>query len=402
MPIMRKRKSSSQQLVKQNSLLNYGIKVPSSPMGSAVRIRHQEYLGDITSSTGLTLSMNEYPNGLPINPGSSTTFPWLSQIAAAFQEYRFHGLYFHFVSTCGSAISSTNNALGTVIMATNYNAGQPVFTTKQQMEQTLFNNSSKPTRHLIHPVECKGRGTVLSELYILPIGSGEDIKMYNIGTFQIATQGMQQAGIVIGELHVSYDIELFKPELSISSVSSGESVWSAHLQSTAAASSGTTLTNWFEQSNAVVKSSSFPTNAIQCLADNQISIWLSGLPVGSRLLLGFSVKSQGIASAIASGFLTITPHNGLSLTSPNLFTNVATGGPAQFVFLNEAAPTGGESCAMDTQTITISNTGPNSSPGNTLGPYFVVNNPTFSYTLTGSDQAFCTDFWICVVNNNFA
>ena len=53
-------------------------------------VSHREYLGDINGTTAFTNTT------YPLNPGVSQTFPWLSTIAASYQQYKFHGLIFEF------------------------------------------------------------------------------------------------------------------------------------------------------------------------------------------------------------------------------------------------------------------------------------------------------------------
>jgi hypothetical protein len=181
-------------------------------MPGTLRFQHREYLGDITGSTA-------YANNVyPINPGLDTTFPFLAGIAAQFQQYRFHGLVFYYNSTSASALNSTNTALGTVIMCTDYDSIEPVMVSKAQMEQCAFTNSSRPDASAIHGVECDPRQSTLSELYVRngAVPAGTDQRFYDLGVFQLATSGMQAAAD-IGELWVSYDVELMKPRLTSSS-----------------------------------------------------------------------------------------------------------------------------------------------------------------------------------------
>jgi len=174
----------------------------------STRITHREYLGDIQGSIGFALQ------SFAVNPGQETTFPWLSNLAYAYQQYKLHGMLFEYVSTCGDAIASNNNSLGTVIMATQYNAGLPNFLNKAEMDQYEYTCSSKPSSSLIHPVECDPALNPLQHLYVrsgtVPVGS--DIRLFDLGTFQIATSGMQ-AAVTIGELWVTYDVEFFKPRI---------------------------------------------------------------------------------------------------------------------------------------------------------------------------------------------
>jgi len=202
--------------IKDNSLVSAAGVPTFKESDRSVKIRHREYLQDVTGSTGFSLQ------SLALNPGNSTTFPWLSTIARSFAQYRFHGLMFEFVSASADSLNSVNTALGYVVMATQYNAALPAFLNKQEMEEYDFSCSTRPSRTLIHPVECSPADTPLEHLYIrggsLPAGS--DIRLYDLGTFQLATVGMQAAAN-IGELWVTYDVELIKPRIQPGGVAPG-------------------------------------------------------------------------------------------------------------------------------------------------------------------------------------
>jgi len=174
-----------------------------------VIISHREFIGDI-STVGNAFSVSNYN----INPGNAVLFPWLSSVASMYQQYRFRGLIFEFCSASANALNSTNTALGRVIMATNYNVSRPNFASKLEMEQSEFCSSAKPAEDLIHPIECNPEETPLKHLYIRsgPVDGVQDLKFYDLANFQLATVG-QQAASVIGELWVSYEIELLKPRL---------------------------------------------------------------------------------------------------------------------------------------------------------------------------------------------
>jgi len=169
-------------------------------------ISHREYLGDITGTSAFTI--REYP----INPGMSNTFPWLASVANQFQEYRIHGMIFEFRPLITDFI--TAGQPGVVVMATNYNAEAPAYTTKQQMENSEFAVSVKPTCNLIHGVECAGNQTILPQRYVRngSLVNDVDLQLYDYGKFQFATQG--NPTVIIGELWVSYTIEFFKPILT--------------------------------------------------------------------------------------------------------------------------------------------------------------------------------------------
>jgi hypothetical protein len=193
--------------VDSNTLMSGAV--PSfSKSGDGIVMCHKEYLTDIVGSTGFSIQSYN------INPGLVATFPYLSQVALNFETYRLNGLIFEYRPTSGSAISTSSAALGTVIMATNYDPADNLFLNKQQMDSYEFSTSCVPFESMIHPVECKPFSNVLDTQYVRTgsVPAGEDIQFYDRGLFQIATQGMQSA-YTVGELWVSYDIQLLKPRI---------------------------------------------------------------------------------------------------------------------------------------------------------------------------------------------
>jgi hypothetical protein len=173
---------------------------------SEVRIRHREYVGDVSGSTDFEITK------YVINPGNRILFPWLSGLAQGFQQYRLEGLVFYFNSTSATALNSTNTALGAVIGATNYDVNSPDYVDKADMLAAYFSNSCKPSEDMIHALECDPKLRPVDILNIDHQGEGNDDSiLYDHGNFYLATYGMQAAA-VIGELWVSYDIVLMKPQ----------------------------------------------------------------------------------------------------------------------------------------------------------------------------------------------
>jgi hypothetical protein len=191
---------------KYNVLMN-GAQVPQFSSNRATNIVcHREYLGDMSGTTAFTNI------AFPINPGVATTFPWLSTIAQNYQEYKIHGLIFEFRSLITDFVPG--GSPGVVVMATNYNSDSATFLTKQEMENSEFAVSVKPTLSLIHGVECATDQTVLPQLYVRSgaPATGVDLKTTDLGKFQFASQN-NPTPIVLGELWISYCIEFFKPIL---------------------------------------------------------------------------------------------------------------------------------------------------------------------------------------------
>jgi hypothetical protein len=175
--------------------------------GNAVVLRHREYVSDIVASSSFTIETYN------INPGLVGSFPWLSGIAQNFEEYRITGMIFEYKTLSADYTSAASAALGYVVMATQYNVYNPVFPDKKTMENYEFSNSAKPSDTFIHPIECKRSLNPVNELYVRAgaVTSG-DLRLYDIGMFEIATGGNSGTGI-LGELWVTFEIELFKPKL---------------------------------------------------------------------------------------------------------------------------------------------------------------------------------------------
>lgn len=194
--------------VSGNTLMTDNAPPMFQASGMGVRICHREYLGEINGSTELVNSVYS------INPGLAETFPWLSQMTYNFEQYKMHGLIFEFRSTSADALNSTNTALGTVMMATDYDVYDAAFSTKSEFAQNMFTCTGPPSKTMMHPIECDPQ-TLPTKLFYIRHGNegddGRDLRFSDIGNFQLATIGMQAAAN-IGELWVTYDVELIKPQ----------------------------------------------------------------------------------------------------------------------------------------------------------------------------------------------
>lgn len=195
------------------SLDNAGPPIIKNTGHGEVIVRHREYIGDLLASQAFA------GTAFPINPGLPTTFPWLSNVAAQFEEWEPRGMLFEYKTTSSDSVVSTNaNAsLGTVIMATEYNPLNGTFGNKQQMENYEYAGSCKPSTSMLHQVECKGSENPLKKYYVRTgaVPATADQRFYDLGLFQIAASGMQSQGNAIGELWVTYEIALRKPRIQI-------------------------------------------------------------------------------------------------------------------------------------------------------------------------------------------
>jgi len=233
--------------VKQNSIATSSEQIPEfkSDREGRLILEHRECLGDVLGSTSFATPFS----GL-INPTNPTMFPWLSNIARNYEQYRFKGLVFMFKSTSANALNSTNTALGTVLMTTQYDAANLLLTDKVSMEAYEFTTSNPPSKSAIHPVECKPSLDILKSRYVRePLASLNTTPQSNtvaftnvvgatnnlgaagtnitdVGLFQLSTVGMQ-AQSIIGELWVSYEIEFTKPRPLMQGTGTLRAQWSS-------------------------------------------------------------------------------------------------------------------------------------------------------------------------------
>lgn len=179
----------------------------------AIVISNREYITDVYGPSDSTFTNQS----LTINPGLQQNFPWLSQIAANYDEYEFTKLIFMYKSTIDIGNTNTAGQTGSLIMCCNYNASQPAFTSKDQMMQYHGAVAGKATDDMVMGVECDPAKTARIANYVRvnPVPYGEDPKTYDLGTFQYALNNCPFAmyNIQLGELWVEYECVLRKPKL---------------------------------------------------------------------------------------------------------------------------------------------------------------------------------------------
>lgn len=194
--------------VKGNALMP-GMNNPN-PHGGLV-IRGCEYLCDIISGNPGTFTLYNFP----IQAALEQTFPKLAQIAANYDQYVIEGMYFEFKTMSADALNSTNTALGQVVMCTNYNVAAPLFKSKQAMEEYDGGVSVKPSDCCKFFIECARSESPMDILWTRSgaLAANQDIKTFDLGNFQIATNGLQGTDVNVGELWVTYQVALLKPKL---------------------------------------------------------------------------------------------------------------------------------------------------------------------------------------------
>jgi plastocyanin len=204
----------SNSIFQESMAIAPGESVPAFGMiGQETRVRHREYIQDIVVPSTPTAFTN---TAFTINAGDAVTFPWLAALASNYQQYKVNGMVFEY-KTLSSDITA-GGALGAVVLATNYDVTETEFTDKLHMENSQYAISAKPSQSQIHTIECDQNLTQSKLLYVRDGNSrvsGVDARLSDLGKFQVATVGLPgSAGVVLGELWVSYDVSLYKPEIA--------------------------------------------------------------------------------------------------------------------------------------------------------------------------------------------
>lgn len=182
-----------------------------------VTISHREYIADVFGPETAGVFQNQT---FGLNPALVQTFPWLSQVAANYEEYEFKQMIFTFNSTVTDFVAS-NGQVGTVIMATQYNANDAPFANKQEMMEYDAAVSGKVSGTIMAGVECDPRqnsGSPGKYTRSGPVAPSEDVKTFDLGTLNVATSNTpaQFSNQALGELWVSYTVELRKPKFFVS------------------------------------------------------------------------------------------------------------------------------------------------------------------------------------------
>jgi len=256
-----------------------------------------------------------------VNPGDPTTFPWLRNVAVNYQQYELKGMLVEFKSTSATAVASTNTALGVVIIGANYNPDEPVFSNKRAIESSMYVSSAAPSQSFVMPIECAASSEVARLKYVrfgTNIPTTASRALYDHCNFTVATQGAQAASVV-GELWVTYDVELSKPLLPDPL---GEGALQAHIRgnSTTTPSTAPSTGNCFGANPSSVMKATY--NTINITVQGNSAYWDS---IGTYLVV-YTARAGTSYTAGAP----LIPWGGTSGTTPatyDFFGYGSFGGP---------------------------------------------------------------------------
>lgn len=169
-------------------------------------VEEDEFIGAVNGSVGFAVT------SYALNPGQVGTFPWLSVQAAQWEKYRFDYLEFYYKREVSEF--ATNGTTGKVILGVDFDASDPAPSSKQQIEDSDPRVDGMPCENLRLPLSGKQLHPLTPVSYVRSGGlpGSSDIKTYDVGNFNIATQGCQNTS-EIGELRVRYRVSFSIPIL---------------------------------------------------------------------------------------------------------------------------------------------------------------------------------------------
>lgn len=269
------------------------------------RVVHRELIGSVSGGASTAFSVN---STFALNPGLSSTFPWLSIIAEAWEQYRFNSLKVCYYTRC-----STQTA-GSVLLVTDYDAADPAPATEfiaSSYEDTAEDAPWKDICSDLRPSAMFPMGPK-KFLRTSALAANEDIKTYDAGNLFVCTVD-SAAAAGWGKIWLEYDVSFFVPQQA----SSGAAQLFLHI-------SGVTPTTGSMMGTQTVVSSSSPVPAT--VTGDIITFSAPGTFFVSYDVLDGTSDTAGGNPAVANGATLITTYgyntNG-TVTSGNATTNFA-------------------------------------------------------------------------------
>lgn len=168
---------------------------------NGIRIRHTEYVTDLTGSSTASGYKCE---AFVINPANSLLFPWLSGQALSYASYIPNSITFNVESMVGT---TTN---GYVCLASTPDPSDAKPSSKAEMmqiENSTRANAWDRTKYTV-PIEDLRR---LPEFLTLS-SNVDNSTTHGVGNFYAASGGLLYGSQSFGELYVTYDITLLHPQ----------------------------------------------------------------------------------------------------------------------------------------------------------------------------------------------
>lgn len=167
------------------------------------RVQHRELVTNLSGTTAFTVAQS-----LAINPGLSATFPWLSIMANAFEEYRFNSLKVEYFTRTGT------NIPGSVILAPDYDASDGAPASEQIASSYMDSCEDAPWKDIVCNLPSGRLNRADQNRFVRSgaLGANQDIKLYDAATVHLCT--VDGTAVNWGKVWLSYDVTFRIPQLN--------------------------------------------------------------------------------------------------------------------------------------------------------------------------------------------
>lgn len=167
-----------------------------------MRIRHREFISDVAS-----LNDTGQLSRMQINPGLAT-FPWLSNVAGAFEKYRWLKLKFMWTPACPTSTP------GSIALCPDYDAADDDLQLTKS-EVLSFADSVRGPVWMDFALDCDRANMNTGKYYVrnTSVPTSSDVKMYDALQLLIYVSNCPSDRTNLGELWVEYEVELSTPQL---------------------------------------------------------------------------------------------------------------------------------------------------------------------------------------------
>lgn len=180
----------------------------------SVTITHRELVGQVNTSSGLTINEGIGGNPYRVNPSNSVLFPWLQTLASNFDQYTFERVSLQYVPLCGTTTT------GRVAMYFDKDSQDTVPVSRVELANMAHLTETSPWAEasLNIPVDRVKRFNNDS--------ATTDTKLIDLGQIGVGTYGSTGVSAA-GDLFIHYTVTFYEPQPSSGLVSTARLVGSA-------------------------------------------------------------------------------------------------------------------------------------------------------------------------------
>jgi hypothetical protein len=172
--------------------------------GNRTTVTHREYVAEVSSVASGNFAVSSYT----INPGLSVSFPWLSQVAPAYESYQFEKLEYVYEPSISASTS------GVVSLAIEYDVSDSDPTSKGDMMSNTRAVRAACWQRASYLSNMIDAGVMTKRRYTRAgaVPSGKDARAFDLGRLLVGTAGFGAAVVNSGEIYVDYVISFYTPQ----------------------------------------------------------------------------------------------------------------------------------------------------------------------------------------------